>query len=195
MTWSSCRGKQGGRGAMSGCLTMTLCSLHSIIAHILPKKWISTHICTHTHNNRSYPNLSRDQSYFHISSRIPQPAQPRHLERLQNFTSCSHPFHESLPANHTLWQREAQLWLLTWPRPGCSSEILSDPRAPQCPIRLNRRLACLALSSSTDSNHWFSITENDILPCIGRCRPHYPLLNWHMDVDCHACPGSVINSS
>jgi len=97
-----------------------------------------------------------------------------------------------LVARMILRRREARLRPLTRPRPGRSSEMLSDPRAPQYPIRLNGR-SRLALSSSTDSDQ-FSITENDILPCIGRCRPHYPPLNWHMDVDCHACPGSVINS-
>ncbi|KAF8352164.1 hypothetical protein F5887DRAFT_934220, partial [Amanita rubescens] len=89
-----------------------------------------------------------------------------------------------LVARMILRRREARLRPLTRPRPGRSSEMLGDPRPQQHPIRLNGS-SRLALSSSTDSDQ-FSITENDILPCIGRCRPHSPP---HMDVDCHCLPG------
>jgi len=96
-----------------------------------------------------------------------------------------------LVARMILRRREARLRPLTRPRPGRSSEMLSDPRPTQHPTRLNGG-SPLALSSSTGSDQ-FSMVQNDILSCIGRCRPHDPPLNWDMDVDCHACPDSVVN--
>ena len=96
-----------------------------------------------------------------------------------------------LLARMILRRREARPRPLTRPRPGRSPEMFSDPRAPQHSIRLNGS-SRLALSSSTDSDQ-LSITQDDILPCIGRCRPHFPPLNWHMDVGCHTCSGSSLD--
>ena len=92
-----------------------------------------------------------------------------------------------LVARMTLRRREARLRPLTRPSSERGSEVLSDPRLTQSPGRSYKN-SPLALPSSTDDEQ-ITMTQNDI----GPYQANYPPLHWRMDVDCHACPDSVMD--